>query len=56
MLLWWPFLAVSLTITGIGYNPEIEDTPMIQILMQEDAFNLDIEAGTYAFNLGNNIY
>ena len=34
--LWWPFSVVNLTISGTNYNPEMEGTPVIQILRQED--------------------
>jgi hypothetical protein len=35
-LLWWLFLVVNLTISGMNYNPELEGTLVIQILRPED--------------------
>jgi hypothetical protein len=32
----WLFLAVNLTTSGMNYNPELEGTPVIQILRLED--------------------
>jgi hypothetical protein len=32
----WQFLVVNLTTSGRNYNPEMEDTPVIQILRLED--------------------
>ena len=32
----WLFLVVSLTLSGMNYNPEMEGTPVIQTLRLED--------------------
>jgi hypothetical protein len=33
---WWLFLIVNLTMSGMNYNPELESTPVIQSLRLED--------------------
>jgi hypothetical protein len=35
-MVWWLFLVVNLTTSGMNYNPEVEGTPVIQILRLED--------------------
>jgi hypothetical protein len=32
----WLFLVVNLVTSGINYNPEMEDTPVILVLRLED--------------------
>jgi hypothetical protein len=33
---WWLYLVVNLMISGMNYNPELEGSPVIQILRLED--------------------
>jgi hypothetical protein len=43
-------LVVNLTASGVNYNPEVEGTPVIQILKHNGHENLGPGKGVHTFN------